>query len=493
MPYILSIDQSTSCTKALLFDEKGNLCGRADKAHTQIINDKGWVEHNPEEIYANLLAAVQELLRQTGVSSIDIAGAAISNQRETTIVWDHANGKPVYNAIVWQCGRAKDICDEIEKSDAGKASLVKQRTGIHLSPFFSAPKMAWILRNVDAAQKVYKNNSLVCSTIDSWLIYKLTKERCIKTDYSNACRTLLFNIHTLRWDADLCHLFGLDVSMLPQVCDSDSLFGMTDFEGILDHAVPLYGVMGDSQGALFAQGCLSPGMVKATYGTGSSIMMNVGNYPVVCEDLVTSIAWGLGGTVCYVLEGNINYSGATIQWLKNDVQLITSAKETCGLAKKAVDSPGLYLVPAFTGLGAPYWNADARAIICGMSRTTGKAELVRAAEESIVYQITDILYLMEKTIGAKIKTLRVDGGPTADDFLMQFQADMVNTSVRVAAVEELSGMGPAIAAGLRLGLYDTHTIFNKDPKVLYSPCMAEDERKRRYDGWQRAVRFSLDY
>jgi glycerol kinase len=493
MPYIISIDQSTSCTKALLFDSSGNLAGRADLPHRQLVNDRGWVEHDPEEIYGNLIKSVRMLLEKTGISGREIAGAALSNQRETSVAWNRDTGKPVYNAIVWQCGRGAEICSRIKQSNPENAELIKNRTGLNLSPYFSAAKLAWILENVPEAKQLASQGKLVCSTMDSWLIYRLTKEHAVKTDYSNASRTQLFNIHTLKWDSDICGMFGIPQTALPEVCFSDSLFGTTDFDGVLDSSVPLHGVLGDSQGALFAQGCLTGGMVKATYGTGSSVMMNTAEKPFTCPELVTSLAWGIDGTVSYVLEGNINYTGATIQWLKNDLLLIASPSEAGVLAEQAKPVHGLYFVPAFSGLGAPYWNGNARAVVCGMDRTTGKAEFVRAAEESTAYQIADIVLLMKERTGFSLNTLRVDGGPTRDAYLMQFQADIIRTPVRVAAVEELSGMGPALAAGSALGVYDTDSILNKPPKKEYTTKMTDAQQAELYAGWKRAVDFALTY
>jgi glycerol kinase len=489
MQFILSIDQSTSCTKALLFDKAGNLFARSDVSHSQLIDENGWVEHNPEEILENLFNAVKEVIQKTGISTDQILGCALSNQRETSIAWDRETGEPVYNAIVWQCGRGEAICKRIE----GHKELVKEHTGLNLSPYFSAAKLAWIVENVPEAQKLARENNLVCSTIDSWLINRLTREHAIKTEYSNASRTQLFNITTLQWDEDICRLFGLTKQMLPEVCDSNSLFGHTDFGGLLGHPIPLHGVLGDSHGALFAQGCLHPGMVKATYGTGSSIMMNIGKKPLICKDLVTSLAWGFNNSVEYVLEGNINYCGATISWLVDDLQLLGSSKEAGLLAECAKPSLGLYLVPAFSGLGAPYWDTNARALMCGMNRTTGKAELVRAAEEAIAYQIADIVQLMKQETGYTVQVLKVDGGPTRDSFLMQFQADILQSKVSVAFLEELSGQGAAFACGLALGFYSKETLPAGRNKKEYCQSMPENERKALYQGWKKAVQCALSY
>ncbi|WP_320128882.1 glycerol kinase GlpK [uncultured Sphaerochaeta sp.] len=487
--YILSIDQSTSTTKALLFDKKGKLFRRSDTSHRQLIDEKGWVEHDPLEIYANLLHAVKSVIHESGISTKQIVGASISNQRETSLAWNRETGEPVYNAIVWQCGRGEAICKRLERHK----TFIKERTGLNLSPYFSAAKFAWILENVPKAQELAREKHLVCSTIDSWLVKRLTVEHSVLTEYSNASRTQLFNINTLDWDRDVCSLFGLSPEMLPPVHPSDSLFGYTDFGGIFDDPIPLHGVLGDSHGALFAQGCLQPGMVKATYGTGSSIMMNIGDRPIFCKDLVTSLAWGLEGNIQYVLEGNINYSGATITWLVDDLQLLGSAREVEALASKAKPVPGLYLVPAFSGLGAPYWEGNARAMVCGMNRTTGKAELVRAAEESIGYQIADIIELMKKESGYSVPLLKVDGGATRDAFLMQFQADILQSTISIASLEELSGQGAAFACGLALGFYEKSKIFPVLGKHTFKPIMKEAERDCLYQGWQKAISCTLSY
>lgn len=485
--YILGIDQSTSGTKAILFDAKGGLAGRYDLAHRQIVNDKGWVEHDPAEIIANLASAVKGVVAKTGVDPRRILAAGVSNQRETSIVWDRSTGEPVHNAIVWQCPRGEAICRRlIEK---GLAETVRRATGIPISAYYSAAKIAWVLENIPKAKELGAAGKLCCSTIDSWLVYKLCGGKP-QTDYSNASRTQMFNITSLKWDEEVCGHFGIKTEWLPEVRYSDSLFGHSDFGGALPSPIPVHGVMGDSHGALYGQGCLTPGSVKATYGTGSSVMMNIGDKPVFSDKgIVTSLAWGIGGTVNYVLEGNLNYTGAVIRWLVDDLKLIGSSKEAGGLAKEARDVPGLYLVPAFSGLGAPYWDGAARGVICGLDRAVGKNEVVRAAEECIGYQIADIVRIMHHDAGLAIKELRVDGGPTGDAFLMQFQADIIDASVLVPAFEELSGSGPAHLAGLAVGLYQGPPA--KALKVRYEPRMAKEERERRYAGWLDAVNMIL--
>ncbi len=484
MKYILSIDQSTQGTKALLFDEKGALLCRTDLPHKQIINEKGWVEHDPEEIYANTLQVVKNLVDKAGINKNEICALGISNQRETSVCWDKKTGKPLYNAIVWQCSRGAYICDELAKQ--GHADKVHEKTGIKLSPYFPAAKLAWIFQNVEGVKERAKAGEIAVGTIDSWLVYKLTGGKNFQTDYSNASRTQLFNINTLQWDKELIELFGLDEKCMAQVTDSDGDFGLTDFDGWLDTSIPIRGVLGDSHGALFGQGCLSSGMIKATYGTGSSVMMNIGAKPVMNDSVVTSLAWKIGGQVNYVLEGNINYAGAVITWLKDDLKLIDKPGETEPLARAANKSDRTYLVPAFSGLGAPYWKSHAKACIVGMTRATGKNEVVKAALDSIVYQISDIVNAMKDSAGITINELRVDGGPTRNSYLMQFQSDMLNIPVRVPDSEELSGIGAAYCAGLSAGIYDK-SVFENLKRVSYTPSMSESERNDLYDGWKEAI------
>lgn len=483
--YIISIDQSTQGTKALLFDQDGNLIRRTDKSHEQIINEKGWVSHDPLEIYHNVIEVVTALVEKAGIDKKKVAGIGISNQRETSLAWDKITGEPVGRAIVWQCARAAEICERVERM--GEAENIRRRTGMNLSPYFPASKIAWILENVDGAKEKAEKGELCHGTIDSWLIYKLTCGRSYKTDYSNASRTQLFDIFKLRWDEEICKMFGIDPANLPEVCDSNSDFGSTDFEGFFDEPVTIHGVLGDSHGSLFGQGCLKPGMIKATYGTGSSIMMNIGKDPVLStHGVVTSLAWSMSGVVNYVLEGNLNYTGAVITWLKDDLKLIESPGETQDLAEQAVSDDSVYLVPAFSGLGAPYWDSYAKASIAGMTRTTGKAEVVRAGVECIAYQITDIVKAMSEDAHVEVEELRVDGGPTRNSYLMQFQSDMARTNVQVPDSEELSGIGPAYAAGLALGVWD-ESIFSKLNRKVYEPRMDEEVRDKKYAGWKQAV------
>ncbi len=484
--YVLSIDQSTQGTKALLFDRNGTLLCRADKPHRQLIDEHGWVEHDVEEIWQNTLAVVRMVTKKAGIDKSEIAVLGISNQRETSVCWDKKTGKPVYNAIVWQCGRAAAICEELEKQ--GCAKRVQDKTGIRLSPYFPAAKLAWIFRHVPSVTERAKRGEIAVGTIDSFLVYRLTKGQRHQTDYSNASRTQLFNLRTLKWDDELLALFGIEPSCMATVMDSDGDFGETDFDGWLDEPIPIRGVLGDSHGALFGQGCLRPGMLKTTYGTGSSIMMNVGETPVCSDEgVVSSIAWKIGGKVNYVLEGNINYTGAVITWLKDDLRLIANPGETETLARAANPADSTYLVPAFSGLGAPYWDNNARAILCGMSRTTGKNEIVRAALDCIAYQISDVVRIMGTSARLNIGELRVDGGPTRNAYLMQFQSDLLGIPVRVPNAEELSGIGAAYAAGLSDGIYDL-TVLDQLKRRSYEPQMTDDVREKKIAGWQTAVR-----
>lgn len=487
--YILSIDQSTQGTKALLFDSSGCIIERKDISHRQIVNDLGWVEHDPEEIYQNTLSVIQELVSLAGINEDEIGAAGISNQRETAMVWERETGKPVYHAIVWQCCRGREICEEIEKR--GYASMIRKHTGLQLSPYFSAAKIAWILRHVPGAGEKAKAGKLCCGTMDSWLVYKLTGGKRFQTDYSNASRTQMFNIHTLKWDREVCELFSIPLECLADVTDSDGDFGSTDFEGKLKCEVPICAVMGDSHGALFGQGCVEKGMVKATYGTGSSVMMNIGKEAVLCENLVTSLAWRIGGEVNYVVEGNINYTGGVITWMKDEMNLISSPDESEKLAKTANQNDTTYLIPAFSGLGAPYWDSEAKAHICGMTRRTGRAEIVKAGVECIAYQIADVMKAMSEETGIFVQELRADGGATKNAYLMQFQSNIAAVPVRVPEAEEFSGIGAAYAAGLAAGIYDRQTVFSNVNSKIYRPGMDVQTRNRKYQGWKAAVKQGL--
>ena len=486
--YILSIDQSTQGTKCLLFDSRGNLLHRTDAPHKQIISPEGWVSHNMEEIYRNLLNCVRELVSKSGIDQNDISCMGISNQRETTVAWNRETGKPVCGAIVWQCSRSRPICERI--AAAGYAELVQERTGLPLSPYFPASKMAWILENNEEAKMLAAQRKLYFGTVDSWLIYRLTNNTCFRTDYSNASRTQLCNIKTQTYDTDICSVFGIQASMLPDVCDSDAEFGLTDFGGFLDHPIPIHSVLGDSQAALFGQGCLELGMIKATYGTGSSVVLNIGPRPKFStQGIATSIAWRWKGNTQYIMEGNINYTGAVLTWLK-EIGLLHSASESSELAYQSNPEDSTYLVPAFSGLGAPYWNSTAKAQFSGISRQTGRPELVRAGLECIAFQIRDVLDCMKKDAGISIKNLFVDGGPTQNKYLMQFQSDLMNSTVQVPNAEELSGIGAAYMCGIAVGIYD-ESVFHVIQRTSYHPQMNAPQRERKYSGWQHAVNVVL--
>lgn len=487
--YIIGIDQSTQGTKAMLFDDKGEMVIRADRPHRQYIDEKGWVEHDGEEIWENTLKIVEEILKESHVDEKDIAGVGISNQRETSIAWDKKTGKPVFHAVVWQCIRGEEICKSLDKGDFAKR--VKEKTGLSLSPYYSAAKLSWILQNVPLARELADHGELACGTMDSYLLYRLTHGESFMTDYSNASRTQLLNINTLNWDQEILDAFGIPLNAMPFLNDSDGYFGETDFEGILSHKVPIHAMLGDSHAALYGHGCFEKGMAKVTYGTGSSIMMNIGDKPYQNDKgLVTSVAFKVNGKVSYCLEGNINYSAAIVTWLKDDLHLITTPGESSDCAEKANAADRTYLVPAFTGLGAPYYRADVSAAFVGMSRNTGRNELVKAGLEAIVYQITDIVKLCQDAMNAEHIELRADGGASKNTWLMQCQADILRDSVKVSAEGELSAKGASLCAGRALGIMNEKE--NEKDLVSYGPKMPEEEAKEKYEGWQKAVSLLLN-
>lgn len=459
---------------------------REDLPHRQLVNEQGWVSHDLWEIRDNTIRAVKLLMEKASVSPAQVAAVGISNQRETTAMWDRETGEPLEQAVVWQCGRAAGIVRDI--ANRGFGSIIREKTGIPLSAYFPAAKMAWLLQTDEKKRKRAEEGGVCLGTIDSWLVWQLTQEHAFKTDYSNASRTQLLNLHTLGWDEELADIFGIPLKCLPRICDSDSVFGHTLMGGLFEKPVPICAVLGDSHAALFGQGCLQQGMSKATYGTGSSLMMNIGNRPISSSHgVVTSLAWKRRGRVEYVLEGNLNYTGAVITWLKEDMKLIESAGETEALAFSANPADETYLVPAFTGLGAPYWDENARAAITGMSRVTGKAELVRAALDCIAYQITDLIAAMEQDTGIPMKELRVDGGPTGNRYLMQFQSDISGKKLRIPAAEELSGIGAAYMAGISAGLYQEDALFAGKEGTWFTPGMEENLRLHKKEGWKAAV------
>ena len=487
--YILAVDQSTQGTKGLLFDETGRLAARADRAHRQMLNEQGWVSHDLTEILQNTLSVCREVTEKAGVDKTQLAAMALTNQRETTAAWDKKTGAPVCDAIVWQCARAAAIC---EKFGAEQAQTIRDHTGLTLSPYFPAAKMAWILQNVPEAARLATQGTLAFGTVDSWLIWNLCEGHPHKTDCTNASRTQLYDIRKLCWDRELCAMFGIAQETLPEVCMSDALYGWTNLGGWLEDPIPLHAVLGDSHGALFGQNCRQPGQIKATYGTGSSVMMNLGTKPLFSSNgLVTSLAWGLDGKVQYVFEGNLNYTGAVISWLKQDVGLIKTDAEATELARRANPNDQTVFVPAFTGLGAPYWDSRATGLLTGITRTTGRAEIAKACLDCIAYQITDLVELMAKDSGIPVTALRVDGGPTASDYLMQLQADLTDAVVQVPELQELSGMGAAYAAGIAVGMYDSEAVFHNVHRTDYRPSLSGETRRKLCDRWRDAVSKAL--
>jgi glycerol kinase len=487
--YILAIDQSTSATKVILFDGNANLVHRMSLAHQQYYPAEGFVEHDPEEIFENTMKGMAEILQLKGLKASDLAVVSITNQRETSLIWDKTTGKPIANAAVWQCQRGKEFCNSL--NEKGFGPQIRQKTGLIIDPYFSASKLRWIINNVDGAKEKAQNGDLLLGTMDCWLLWKLTNGKVHATDFSNACRTMLFNINTLKWDDELISIFDLHPSMFPEVKFSDQIFGSTDVSVVFDQPVPVAGLLGDSHAALFGQNCFEPGMAKATYGTGSSIMMNIGTQPISApEGLVTSIGYGRAGVIDYVFEGNIHCTGDTINWLVNDAELIKNASESEALANSVEDSNQVYFVPSFVGLGAPYWDNQARACISGMARNTKKAHIVRAALESIAYQVKDLIDLMVENASIPFREMRVDGGPTRNNFLMQFQSDMLRKEVVRSNIEEISALGSAFMAGLAVGFWKDLEEIKALRKVdkTFNPSMDSEEIEKLYLGWRLAVK-----
>ncbi len=486
---VLAIDQSTQGTKALLFDEEGRMVEKTSRPHEQYVDERGWVEHDAEEIMTNVLACARDVCKKAGVAAGEVRAVGISNQRETCLAWDRVRREPLARAIVWQCGRAQGVCDEVRASQPGAEDVVREVSGMALSPYFSAAKMAWLLRNVEAVREARDAGTLCLGTIDSWLVFKLSEERLFLTEPSNACRTQLLDIRTGKWSSRLCDLFGVPREALPTVVCSDGVFGHTTMGGLFEQAVPICGVLGDSQAALAAQNCLAPGDVKATYGTGSSVMMQTG--PQLMESkngLVSSIAWDFGGERSYVLEGNLNYTGAVISWLRDQMGLISDPGEVEGLIAAANPQDTAYFVPAFTGLGAPWWDAEATGLLTGVTRTTGRAEMVKACAESIPYQVADVLDALRADSGLEVGELRADGGVTANGYLMQFQADVAGAEVVVPSLNELSAAGVAFVAGRSAGVYDGNAIFDQVSRTVFSPREEPGRIAARRAGWHAAVR-----
>jgi glycerol kinase len=489
MSLILAIDQSTSATKAVLFDAAGKVLDKAAREHRQIYPQPGWVEHDAEEIWQNVLAVIREVAGRNPDKINQLACLSITNQRETILVFDRATGKPLHNAIVWQCRRGDPVCQKLRKQ--GHDKVVRNKTGLKIDTYFSASKLKWLVaEKPDIAAKL-KSGDAVIGTIDSYLIHRLTGGKVFATDFTNASRTLLFDIGKLRWDEKLCRLFDVPLRALPEVRESAAQFGETDANGILPKPVPIIGVMGDSQASLFAQKCFSPGTAKATFGTGTSVLLNVGGkFRPAKKGAVTALAWVWRGQPIYALEGLINFSAATISWLKNQLGLIRDSSEVEKLATSIVDNGGVYLVPAFSGLSAPYWSPGARAAIVGMTAFTEKAHIVRAAQEAIAYQIRDVLDMMRADAKIKLRSLHADGGPTRDKFLMQFTADITGAEIKVSEVAESSAWGAAANGLLGLGIYQSPDELAKLPReqIIFRPRMKPAEVKIFHDGWLTAVK-----
>jgi len=483
---IIAIDQSTSATKAMLFDEQCRLIYRANVPHQQYYPKAGWVEHDAEEIYLNTVKAVSQLPLSEDRETYSVA---LTNQRETVVVWNRLTGRPIHRAVVWQCMRGADYCNRL-KAD-GCADMVRERTGLLIDPYFSASGVKWILDHVEGARSAADRGELLMGTIDTWLVWKLTGGRIHATDRTNASRTLLMNIRTLDWDDEMLRLFTIPRSMMPDIMPCDAIFGDTTFDGVLQHPVCIAGVLGDSHGALTGQMCFTAGLGKATYGTGSSVMVNIGEqYAEAPEGLVTSVGFAAQGKTCYAFEGNIHCTGATLKWLEQQLQLIQSPDETEAAARSLDDNGGVYLVPAFAGLGAPWWNDRARAAILGMTLGTTRAHVLRAALESIAYQVNDLVSAMTQRAGITLRELRVDGGPTKNRFLMQFQADCLRVPVNCSEVEEASALGAVIMNGLARGTWssldEVAQLRHSKPSLM--PADNEAQMAQWIAGWEEAVK-----
>ncbi|HKO80236.1 MAG TPA: glycerol kinase GlpK [Chitinophagaceae bacterium] len=486
--YILALDQGTTSSRAIIFDKKGSIVATAQKEFTQIFPQPGWVEHDANEIWSTQLGVATEAVLKAGLTISDIAAIGITNQRETTVVWDRDTHLPVCNAIVWQDRRTAAYCDKLKKE--GHAEVIQQKTGLVTDAYFSGTKVKWILDNVEGARDKAQKGELCFGTIDSWLLWKLTNGKVHATDVSNASRTLLYNIHTLQWDEDLLNLFGIPESMLPEVRSSSEIYGHT--ENILTATqIPVSGIAGDQQSALFGQMCTQPGMVKNTYGTGCFMLMNTGTKPVASKNnLLTTIAWKVNGEVQYALEGSVFIGGAVVQWLRDGLKIIQTSGDVEALAVKAEDNGGVYFVPAFTGLGAPYWNQHARGIIVGITRGSSDAHIARAAIESIAFQSMDLMNAMEADAGLPIKEVRVDGGATVNNQLMQFQCDILNTQVVRPQVTETTALGAAYLAGLAVGYWNSidelQQYWQKDK--AFTPSMTDEKRNVLQKDWKKAVK-----
>ncbi|KGA99055.1 glycerol kinase [Alkalihalobacillus alcalophilus ATCC 27647 = CGMCC 1.3604] len=486
--YILSIDQGTTSSRAILFNKSGEIVHTAQKEFTQIFPQPGWVEHNANEIWGSVLAVLAGVLAESGVQPAQVEAIGITNQRETAVVWDKETGVPVYNAIVWQSRQTSEICDEL-KAD-GHNDLFREKTGLLIDAYFSGTKVKWILDNVDGAREKADNGQLLFGTIDSWLIWKLSGGKAHVTDYTNASRTLMFNIYDLKWDEELLDILGVPASMLPEVKPSSEVYAHTVDYHFFGHEVPIAGVAGDQQAALFGQACFEEGMAKNTYGTGCFMLMNTGEKAVPSNHgLLTTIAWGLDGKVEYALEGSIFVAGSAIQWLRDGLRMFKDAKDSEAYAQKVESTEGVYVVPAFVGLGTPYWDSDARGAVFGITRGTSKEHFVRATLESLAYQTKDVLSAMEADSGIELKTLRVDGGAVKNEFLMQFQGDLLNVPVERPEVNETTALGAAYLAGLAVGYWKDKEEIAKQWAIdaSFTPAMEIETSDKLYEGWKKAV------
>jgi glycerol kinase len=490
--YILSFDQGTTSSRAIIFNKQGSIIATAQKEFTQFFPQPGWVEHDANEIWSTQLGVAAEAISKAGLTVENIAAIGITNQRETTVVWERATGKPIYNAIVWQDRRTASFCDELKRKQLDK--IIQQKTGLVVDAYFSATKVKWILDNVEGARAKANNGELCFGTIDTWLLWNLTKGQIHATDVSNASRTMLCNIHTLQWDGELEKLFDIPGNMLPQIRSSSEVYGTT--QNILSAKnIPIAGIAGDQQSALFGQMCTQPGMVKNTYGTGCFMLMNTGEKPVASSNnLLTTVAWKVNGITQYALEGSVFIAGAVVQWLRDGLGIIAKSADVEALAAKVNSNDGVYVVPAFTGLGAPHWNQDARGTIVGLTRGSTASHIARAALESIAYQTMDVLKAMEADSGISIKELRVDGGATANDLLMQFQSDILNTKVLRPKVTETTALGAAYLAGLAVGYWSSIDDIQQQWQIdkTFAPSMDESKRNELTAGWQKAVNTTIN-
>ena len=491
--YIMALDAGTTSNRCILFDEAGNICSMAQKEFRQFFPNPGWVEHDANEIWSTQLGVAVEAMNMINAKAADIAAIGITNQRETAIVWNKETGEPVYNAIVWQCRRTSDIADALKAK--GLEKTFQQKTGLIIDAYFSATKIKWILDNVEGARELANEGKLLFGTVETWLIWKFTKGRVYVTDYSNASRTMLFNINTLEWDDEILEELDIPKSMLPEPMPSSCIYGYTD-PTFLGDEIPIAGAAGDQQAALFGQTCFSEGEAKNTYGTGCFLLMNTGEKPVYSKNgLVTTIAWGLDGKVNYALEGSIFVAGAAIQWLRDGMRLIDSAADSEYMATKVHGTHGCYVVPAFTGLGAPHWDQYARGTIVGITRGTNKNHIIRATLESIALQVCDVIDAMKADAGIDVRALRVDGGASANNFLMQFQADMIDAPVNRPACVESTAIGAAYLAGLAVGYWKTKedVIKNQQLDRVFTPDMAPEEREAKRKGWNKAVKYAYGW